>query len=280
MCAYRNSVHHNYVYYWAQFVPSALAIDLGSSSAANTAAHNTLVGSLDFPGKVNEYDSLKANSFPDTIVRDNLMVGLRRVDYTPGSEKYEGHLTSYTNYLPLQSDYNAYFPRFKTNGTSCVVSLDNLGIVCQNDNAHNQSMGYEYHSKFPDSNPIRSDDNSCSKDQLLSIPVTRLSDRIIYCSTPLSGSVVIASASDGTNIGAYQDSQVPSQTPQPSFTPSPPAGIPGDANSDGHADGVDYVIWLNHYGTQTPNGHSFGDFTRDGKVDGLDYVIWLNNYGR
>ena len=54
--------------------------------------------------------------------------------------------------------------------------------------------------------------------------------------------------------------------------------VPGDADSDGKVDGVDYVIWLNHYDQITGNGASDGDFNGDGKVDGIDYVIWLNNY--
>lgn len=52
----------------------------------------------------------------------------------------------------------------------------------------------------------------------------------------------------------------------------------GDANSDGKVDGIDYVIWLNHYNQNTSNGASDGDFNSDGRVDGIDYVIWLNNY--
>ena len=53
---------------------------------------------------------------------------------------------------------------------------------------------------------------------------------------------------------------------------------PGDANADGHVNGVDYVIWLNHYG-QNVTGVDKGDFNNNGVVDGVDYVIWLNNYG-
>jgi len=68
----------------------------------------------------------------------------------------------------------------------------------------------------------------------------------------------------------------PTQTP-----PSPTASVgkPGDANGDGKVDGLDYVIWLNHYG-QNLSGATVGDFNSDGKVDGLDYVVWLNNYGK
>lgn len=53
----------------------------------------------------------------------------------------------------------------------------------------------------------------------------------------------------------------------------------GDANGDGKIDGIDYVIWLNHYG-QSVTSVAVGDFNNDGKVDGVDYVIWLNNHGK
>jgi len=52
----------------------------------------------------------------------------------------------------------------------------------------------------------------------------------------------------------------------------------GDANSDGKVDGIDYVIWLNHYG-QNVSSSAVGDFNSDNRVDGIDYVVWLNNYG-
>ena len=55
---------------------------------------------------------------------------------------------------------------------------------------------------------------------------------------------------------------------------------PGDANADCKVDGVDYVIWLNNYNTNTSNGPSKGDFNSNGFVDGIDYVIWLNNYNQ
>jgi len=53
--------------------------------------------------------------------------------------------------------------------------------------------------------------------------------------------------------------------------------VPGDANLDGKVDGVDYVIWLNHY-NQNVSGANNGDFNNSGVVDGADYIIWLNNY--
>ena len=61
---------------------------------------------------------------------------------------------------------------------------------------------------------------------------------------------------------------------------STPTAKPGDASGDGKVDGIDYVIWLNHYGTATAIGNRDGDFNSDQNVDGLDYVIWLNNYGK
>jgi len=66
-------------------------------------------------------------------------------------------------------------------------------------------------------------------------------------------------------------------SPNISSTPSP-TSTPGDANDDGKVDITDYVIWLNHYGTNTQNGSRDGDFNNNGTVDGIDHVIWLNNY--
>ena len=61
-----------------------------------------------------------------------------------------------------------------------------------------------------------------------------------------------------------------------SSTPTPK---PGDANSDGNVDLIDYVVWLNNYG-KTTSGNTNGDFNNSGTVDLVDYVIWLNNYGK
>jgi hypothetical protein len=77
---------------------------------------------------------------------------------------------------------------------------------------------------------------------------------------------------------------LPTPTPSPIQTPTPsglPTGgpKPGDANGDGRVDGLDYIVWLNHFNQTTTAGPSAGDFNRSGKVDGLDYVVWLNNFG-
>src|SRR4030042_48658 len=57
------------------------------------------------------------------------------------------------------------------------------------------------------------------------------------------------------------------------------SSLPGDGNGDGRVDGLDYIIWLNHFNQTTSGGPTAGDFNRSGKVDGLDYVMWLNNFG-
>ncbi|MBI3980978.1 hypothetical protein HY345_03180 [Candidatus Microgenomates bacterium] len=77
----------------------------------------------------------------------------------------------------------------------------------------------------------------------------------------------------------YQKNKI-SGTVSPSPTATPTMSFkPGDANGDGKVDGIDYVIWLNHYNQFTNRGRMDGDFNNppDGKVDGLDYVIWINN---
>jgi hypothetical protein len=81
----------------------------------------------------------------------------------------------------------------------------------------------------------------------------------------------------GFDIGAYEyvSGVTPTQIPP---SPTAMAGRPGDANGDGNVDGVDYVIWLNHYNQSTTSGSSVGDYNSDGNVDGVDYVVWLNNY--
>jgi hypothetical protein len=66
-------------------------------------------------------------------------------------------------------------------------------------------------------------------------------------------------------------------TPRPTSTGTIGGSRPGDANADGKVDGVDFVIWMNHYG-QSISGVSNGDFNTDGRVDGVDYVIWFQNY--
>jgi hypothetical protein len=81
-----------------------------------------------------------------------------------------------------------------------------------------------------------------------------------------------------TKSGTVEPTNSP--TTKPAFSPTPTTTVKaGDANGDGKVDGVDYVIWLNHY-NQTVAVGTLGDFNKSGKVDGVDYVVWLNNYGK
>lgn len=83
----------------------------------------------------------------------------------------------------------------------------------------------------------------------------------------------IATAPSGyTWIEEYVNSFFP-------LTSSPSPSKPGDADGDNDVDGIDYVIWLNHY-NQSVAGPTNGDFNNSGKVDGVDYVVWLSNYGK
>lgn len=57
--------------------------------------------------------------------------------------------------------------------------------------------------------------------------------------------------------------------------------LSGDANEDGGADGLDLLVWQNHYTGPSGNHdveHTDGDFNGDGFVDGLDLLVWQNNY--
>jgi hypothetical protein len=51
----------------------------------------------------------------------------------------------------------------------------------------------------------------------------------------------------------------------------------GDANFDGQVNGLDYLVWAEHYGETTASVGE-GDFNGDQLVNGLDLVIWGANY--
>jgi hypothetical protein len=55
---------------------------------------------------------------------------------------------------------------------------------------------------------------------------------------------------------------------------------PGDATGDGKVDLKDYIIWLNHYNSNSSAGCSGGDFNIGGNIDGIDYMLWRNNFGQ
>ncbi|MCA9102035.1 MAG: hypothetical protein KDA63_12820, partial [Planctomycetales bacterium] len=54
----------------------------------------------------------------------------------------------------------------------------------------------------------------------------------------------------------------------------------GDGNFDGVVDGLDYLIWAEHFDSDPsdPSGAAGGDFNGDGKTDGLDYLVWAGNF--
>jgi hypothetical protein len=54
--------------------------------------------------------------------------------------------------------------------------------------------------------------------------------------------------------------------------------VPGDANFDGEVDGLDYLIWAEHFGEGGATVEQ-GDFNDDTMVEGLDYLVWADGYG-
>jgi len=60
-------------------------------------------------------------------------------------------------------------------------------------------------------------------------------------------------------------------------TPTPTSGVKGDGNGDGNVDGIDFIIWLFHFG-QDVSGAENGDYDGNGKVRIYDYTIWVKNY--
>lgn len=96
----------------------------------------------------------------------------------------------------------------------------------------------------------------------------------------VTGGSVTQSANALFPISQYK----PGTTTSPPLTPPTPTASAanakaGDANGDGRVNGVDYVVWVNHY-NQSILGASNGDFNNSGIVDGVDYVIWANSYGK
>ncbi|MEI7578430.1 MAG: right-handed parallel beta-helix repeat-containing protein [bacterium] len=235
MASYENNIHHNYLYSWAQFTYNANGISITERSAANIIKNNTIVGISETSGNVSEYTSIKSLSYPgiENVIMNNLMIGARRVSGS-GITRGEYHVYSYAGYLPAESDFNAYYPKTKTDSTTCVVRLGSLAIKCLNNDPYNEQQAYEFHSKFMDTNPTISDESQCSRAQLLALPIEQLRDRVILCSTPNIGSPIISSANDGTNIGAYQENPSPTPTPTLTDTPTPTpfaTAVPTSTNS-------------------------------------------------
>lgn len=84
-----------------------------------------------------------------------------------------------------------------------------------------------------------------------------------------------ACSAGGTYIGAFPCSPTtlttttsPTPSPSPTPTPKPWSSLLSD-----------YSSWLSHY-LQSLTGFTTGDFSGNGLVDGVDYVLWLNHYGK
>ncbi len=52
----------------------------------------------------------------------------------------------------------------------------------------------------------------------------------------------------------------------------------GDGNGDGAVDGLDYILWADHFG-QTGRYYWEGDYDQNGVVNGLDYILWADAFG-
>jgi hypothetical protein len=57
-----------------------------------------------------------------------------------------------------------------------------------------------------------------------------------------------------------------------------PVPVPGDFNSDGNVDGLDFAAWQNNFPKSINASRSEGDADGDGDVDGADFVVWQTNF--
>jgi len=104
----------------------------------------------------------------------------------------------------------------------------------------------QYPGNFDDSNAIVSNSTPTVPDDAIDLPMQNLS---IIVGNPLTDN-----------------------------SPTPKILKPGDANEDGKVNGIDYIIWLQHYGYLSIYGHLHGDFNEDKSVNGQDYVLWVTKY--
>ncbi len=189
-CTYQNNIHHNFIFYFSRNTMESGIYTL-NDSAADIVSYNTIVGNRGYGIRSQE---------PDAIIMNNLVVG--SVSYALISPDWSAPIGTW-NERPAVSNFNAYYPKIKTDGRTCVVSFYTLKIECANGSSYNKSVGFEYSSIFLDTSPV-STDGICSKEQIVSTPIDQLEERIKYCSTIPSGSVILNAASDGSNIGAWQ----------------------------------------------------------------------------
>lgn len=269
ICAFGNNIHYNYIYYTQgdNYIP---AIQNHNSSAGNIIDHNTIVGGNDF-GIISDAVS--------SSITNNLILGDRG--------KKTAFLNQESSAHPLTDNFNAYYPNKKSANGGCIIQIAGITMGCTT--AVNTQ--YDVNSVFMTSSPVGTFqpatsplkiDAVCAPTALSTLDLPGLKTAIINCSQPLAnayGTQIMNKASDGSNIGAWQKSQVDT-LPTPTVTSSPaPAQKPGDTNNDGNVDSADYLIWLNYFGTSA-TGPTYGDFDNNSVVDGKDYAIWQNNYGK
>ncbi len=136
-----------------------------------------------------------------------------------------------------------------------------------------------YPCNFSDFMPLESDVNNPDWQYMYPNDCRSKSNR--FENNTVSGFNNFSSINLPESSNVFQNGPAPSLTPSPSIVPSP-SSIPaklGDANGDNKVDGIDYVVWLNHY-NQNISRPTNGDFNNSGKVDGVDYIIWVNGYGK
>jgi hypothetical protein len=63
------------------------------------------------------------------------------------------------------------------------------------------------------------------------------------------------------------------------FLVTPPAGLPGDYNSDNRVDELDRVAWRANFGAWSFTSYPQADGNHDGYVDAADFVLWRKNLG-
>lgn len=165
-------------------------------------------------------------------------------------------------------------------GTVSVVKNNQTGYAFVNDPGTNLPISvYSFSLNNPTSFILQNSYvfTDCSRGSVLYEP--EINKWLMLCrSANASDSYIIkiVESMPATPSPGPTSSPIPTQTP--TITPTPTAAPqPGDATGDGVVDGLDYIVWLNHYG-ESVSGYSNGDFDNSGIVDGIDYVVWLNNY--
>lgn len=114
----------------------------------------------------------------------------------------------------------------------------------------------------------------------LSFMVLSLSGKSVNASCGLPGNSDNEDCPDGYRCSSHQCVAIRGGNatpipPVPTATPTPPPGLPGDANGDGVADFLDYFYYVSaRYGGGVPLTVKV-DFNKDGAVDDKDRQILI-----